>query len=496
MCGRPRTAARALIALLALVCASACTKEALEEKYQEGQIDLPDDLYAVTAVGPDNLWAAGYFGAIYRTNDGGKNWRKLDGHTTESIYDISFADDKHGWAVGRRGFVIRTEDGGDTWTQQTIPRQPAQHLFAVRAVDANTAWAVGDWGGRYYTADGGKTWEDRSFVLTPDSPSWKYLSEDELAKVAKGEKLYDDIFLNDVYFVDPQHGWMAGEYGYIFRTDDGGQTWERANIKGTVHFDDIVFPAGEKKVPKENWDKIFAAAEVLADKAYLKIQIEGMLTAEELKKAGDTSLADARADEIQKFLENEGINQDRIKIRNATPLDQEGVDMKAFAQTKIAPQPSVKVQVVETPFLFDVTFKDPDHGLITGLGGVALVSEDGGRNWEYLQTGSKQAMFGGAFGSGQNLVTVGEKGLRRFSDDGGKTWARLKDVGSTDEGVGRFPRDKHGYFRDVTCPTPDVCWMVGQAGNVLRSTDGGRDWYEMLPRAEQPDKAPASGTGE
>jgi photosystem II stability/assembly factor-like uncharacterized protein len=193
-----------------------------------------------------------------------------------------------------------------------------------------------------------------------------------------------------------------------------------------------------------------------------------MLTAEELKKAGDTSLADARADEIQKFLENEGINQDRIKIKNATPLDQEGVDMKAFAQTKLTAQPSVRVEVVETPFLFDVKFKDPDHGLITGLGGVALVSEDGGRNWEYLQTGSKQAMFAGAFGD-KHLIAVGEKGLRRVSTDGGQTWQRLGE-----EGIGRFPKDKHGYFRDVTCATPEICWMVGQAATLLRPTTAAR----------------------
>ena len=446
----------------------------------------------MTAVGPDKLWAAGYFGAIYRTSDGGKSWKKLDGHTDQSIYDISFADDKNGWAVGRRGFVIHTTDGGDTWTQQEIPRKPAQHLFAVRAVDANTAWAVGDWGGRYYTADGGKTWEDRSFTLTPESPSWKYLSEEELEKAAKGEKLYDDIFLNDVFFVDPQHGWMAGEYGYIFRTDDGGQTWERAHIKGTVHFDDIAFPVGERKVPKENWDKIFAAAEVLADKAYLKIQIEGMLTAEELKKAGDTSLADARADEIQKFLENEGINQDRIKIKNATPLDQEGVDMKAFAQTKIAAQPSVRVEVVETPFLFDVKFKDPDHGLITGLGGVALVSDDGGRNWDYLPTGSKQAMFCG------RVRRERPPDRRRREGPAPGQHRRRPDLEAPPPrarrtAIGRFPADKHGYFRDVTCATPQVCWMVGQGGNVLRSNDGGENWYEMLPKAEQ---IPATGTGE
>jgi photosystem II stability/assembly factor-like uncharacterized protein len=486
--GRMR-ATRALILLLAVAfVSSACSQEKYEEKFAEGQIDLPDDLYAVTAIGADHLWAAGYFGAIYRTADGGKNWRKLNGLTDQSIYDISFADEKNGWAVGRRGFVIHTTDSGDTWEQQTIPRKPAQHLFAVRAVDANTAWAVGDWGGRYYTADGGKTWEDRSFLVGRDHPSFKYLSEDELAAFERGDKIYDDIFLNDVYFADKDHGWMAGEYGFIFRTEDGGQTWERGRIKGTVHFDDISFPKGEKKVPKDRWDQIFKAAEVLAERPYLKVEIEGYLTADELHQRKDTFLTDERADEIQKFLENEGINQDRIKIKHPTPLDQEGVDMKAFAQTKVQAEPVVKIEVIETPFLFDVKFRDLDHGMITGLGGVALTSTDGGRNWEYLQTGSKQALFAAAFADSK-LIAVGEKGLRRVSLDGGKSWQKLGDEG----GYGRFPPEKHGYFRDLTCGTPSVCWMVGQGGNVLRSTDAGTSWYEVLPKPEQ---APATGAGE
>lgn len=463
-------------------------EESYEERYAEGEIDLPDDLYSVTAVGADHLWAAGYFGAIYRTTDAGKNWRKLDGMTDQSIYDIDFADEKSGWAVGRRGFVIHTTDGGDSWELQSIPRKPSQHLFAITAITPNTAWAVGDWGGRYYTSDAGKTWQDRSFLLTEDHPSFKYLSDDELDAFERGEKIYDDVFLNDVFFADDKRGWMVGEYGHIYRTEDGGENWDRGQIIGTVDFDEIVFPAGEKKVPKERWDQIFAATKILEQKPYLRIELEGLITAGELRARGDTFLADERADEIQKFLENEGINQDRIKIKNATPLDQEGVDMKAFAERKLSPVPALKIQVIETPFLFDVKFKDAENGLIAGLGGVLLRSADGGRTWTYLHSGSKQALFSGAFADA-NLIVVGEKGIRRISDDGGETFVRLGD----ETGKGRFPADKHGYFRDITCGTPSVCWMVGAGGNVLRSTDSGLSWFEILPVPEQ---IPATGAGE
>ena len=463
-------------------------EESYEEVYAEGEIDLPDDLYAVTAIGTDHLWAGGYFGAIYRTTDGGKSWRKLNGLTDQSIYDISFADEKNGWAVGRRGFVIHTTDGGDTWELQSISRKPPQHLFAVKAISPTTAWAVGDWGGRYYTNDGGKTWQDRSFLLTREHPSFKYLSDDELEAFERGEKLYDDIFLNDVFFIDDQHGWMAGEYGHTYWTVDGGETWNHGHITGTVKFDEVVFPVGEKKVPKDKWEQIFAATEILLDKPYLKIEIEGLMTAAELKARGDTFLADERADEIQKFLENEGINQDRIKIKNPTPLDQEGVDMNAFAQKKLSDQPSLRIEVIETPFLFDVKFKDPMNGLITGLGGVLLTTSDGGRTWNYLPSGSKQALFAGAFAE-NGLITVGEKGQRRLSRDGGQTWIKLGEEG-TDS---RFPAEKHGYFRDVACGTPSVCWMVGAGGNVIRSTDAGSNWFEVLPKPEQ---IPATGAGE
>jgi photosystem II stability/assembly factor-like uncharacterized protein len=463
-------------------------EESYDEVYAEGEIDRPDDLYAVSAIGTDHLWAAGYFGAIYRTTDAGKTWRKLNGLTDQSIYDISFADEKNGWAVGRRGFVIHTTDGGDTWELQSISRKPPQHLFAVKAISPTTAWAVGDWGGRYYTDDGGKTWQDRSFLLTRDHPSFKYLSDEELEAFERGDKLYDDIFLNDVFFIDDKNGWMAGEYGHTYWTEDGGETWNHGHIKGTVAFDEIVFPVGEKKVPKDKWEQIFAATEILLDKPYLKIQMEGLLTEAELKQRGDTFLADERADEIQKFLENEGINQDRIKIVNATPLDQEGVDMKAFAQKKLAAQPSLRIEVIETPFLFDVKFKDTQNGLITGLGGVVLTTSDGGRTWTYLPSDSKQALFAGAF-TESGLITVGEKGQRRLSRDGGQSWIKLGDG----ENGNRFPADKHGYFRDVTCGTPSVCWMVGAGGNVIRSTDAGENWFEMLPK---PEEIPAVGAGE
>ena len=112
----------------------ACQEHIFEDRHGPRDIVVADDLYAATAVGDSHLWAGGYFGAIYRTQDAGKSWEKLDSGTEKSIYDISFADENNGWAVGRRGMILHTSDAGETWQRQKSPRFPVRHIFSVHAV--------------------------------------------------------------------------------------------------------------------------------------------------------------------------------------------------------------------------------------------------------------------------------------------------------------------------------------------------------------------------
>jgi photosystem II stability/assembly factor-like uncharacterized protein len=39
--------------------------------------------------------------------------------------------------------------------------------------------------------------------------------------------------LNTVHFADTKHGWLAGEFGLILRTHDGGETWVRQRSGST-----------------------------------------------------------------------------------------------------------------------------------------------------------------------------------------------------------------------------------------------------------------------
>ena len=145
-----------LVAAVAIA-ATACHDYHFRERDYKGQIDIYDDLFAVSVPEADHVVATGYWGAIYVTRDGGKTWRKADSGTQKLIYDVSMADDQVGWAVGQLGLILRTEDGGETWKPQANSKQAeGVNLLSVVALDGSRAWATGDWGTRLHTADGGQ----------------------------------------------------------------------------------------------------------------------------------------------------------------------------------------------------------------------------------------------------------------------------------------------------------------------------------------------------
>jgi photosystem II stability/assembly factor-like uncharacterized protein len=135
----------------------------------------------------------------------------------------------------------------------------------------------------------------------------------------------------------------------------------------------------------------------------------------------------------------------------------------------------VTVRIAQNPYLFQVRFRDDDHGIITGLGGVVLVSDDGGATWRYGRSGVKQALYTMAPADGR-AIAVGEKGLVRVSTDDGLTWAPL--------GNG-FP-EIFTFMRDIGFdPSRKLGLIVGQRGLILRTRDAGATWAKVLPPTRQ-----------
>jgi photosystem II stability/assembly factor-like uncharacterized protein len=493
----PRTLLPILVPL-ALAGLVACHEIHFDPDRHTADIEIYDDLFAISVVSDDHAVAAGYWGSVYLTRDGGKTWSKSETGTQNLIYSLSMAESGRGWGVGQSGLILRTEDGGETWESQDNPkRDEGYHLFAVHAIDGNTAWAVGEWGSRMFTDDGGKTWQDFSLTISETHPQFVWLDPAAQEKVRTGEPVFEDVGLNDVFCLKPpsKRCWIAGEFGYIFFTENLGQTWERAEILGGAKIEAARFGHNELELP-EGYEAMLKGfiADILAED-HLKVSVTPVVSAAEVAEFGDLDacaadphdcdptplfeILEARATEVRTVVEASGLLSDRIRMRGSPPWDYEDfVDddpefLNRYVAERTAEHPGVEVEVEQTPYLYTIRF-DSDLGLISGLGGLILRSGDAGRSWSYGETGRKQALFAVDVGATQ-AVAIGEKGFVVTSQDGGQSWTTPRRG---------FP-SIFTYMRGLAFgPDRVTGYIVGQTGMVLRSADGGRTWEQILPPPE------------
>jgi photosystem II stability/assembly factor-like uncharacterized protein len=186
----------------------------------DGENRLPvqyrDKPFALTFASEADIWIVGDFGLMLHSPDGGGSWERIDAGTTRALYDVSFADAEHGWVVGASGTILATADGGQTWTVQESGT--TEDLLAVQFLDASHGFAAGLFATALATTDGGATWEDIMLVEgSVAEADWEQLET----------QVFESPLLNDVFFIDDRTGWIAGEYGVVFATEDGGETWDR-----------------------------------------------------------------------------------------------------------------------------------------------------------------------------------------------------------------------------------------------------------------------------
>jgi len=232
-------------------------------------------------------------GGLWKTTDGGNTWDPVtDGKiTSASIGALGICDADPdvvyigGGETELRGNVqqgdgvYKTTDGGDTWTHMGLAETQNIARIRVHPTDCNTAWAAG-FGvhsaenperGIYKTTDGGETWDlvlhrdERTggvdLSVHPTNPdivyaglweawrkSWGMSSGGPgsgLFRSTDGGDTWTEITRNpglpqtgligkvgiSVSPVDENRVYaiVENDEGGVFRSDDGGDTWERVN---------------------------------------------------------------------------------------------------------------------------------------------------------------------------------------------------------------------------------------------------------------------------
>ncbi len=118
-------------------------------------------------------------------------------------------------AVGERGHILVSDDQGRSWRQ--VPSPTRATLTGVFFADPRNGWAVGHLGTILRTIDAGESWQPLAAGLDRES------------------------VLLDVLFLNAAEGFAVGAYGLCLRTTDGGATWTRLEPQtDQFHFNQIV----------------------------------------------------------------------------------------------------------------------------------------------------------------------------------------------------------------------------------------------------------------
>lgn len=222
-------------------------------------------LRSVTFVSPDQGWAAGDFGVILSTTDGGANWESQDSGTNAHLESIAMFNRQRGVAIGglyephtRMGHGIArwTSDGGKTWQpSESIGMPPLRNLL----IGPNgRCIAGGDWSWTHMTSlfgseDGGRTWDP---ILTPSPDPVIGLAgsvQDYLALTDRGELIRFVGNERGQTTLPPGSGRtsvtasgdlrLVGGFGSAWLSTDGGSTWRKLTVgkggttweKATLH---------------------------------------------------------------------------------------------------------------------------------------------------------------------------------------------------------------------------------------------------------------------
>lgn len=170
------------------------------------------------------LVSAGQRGHILYSDDRGRSWRQADVPVSADLVSVHFPTTMQGWAVGHDGSVLHSTDGGATWALQFDGRRAVRRMVDYyKSFDAS-GWTAQDL--ERLNADIAQFVEDG-----PDKP-----------------------FL-DVWFEDEKVGFIVGAFNLIFRTEDGGVTWQpwydRTENPRGLHLYAIRAVAGELMVVGE-----------------------------------------------------------------------------------------------------------------------------------------------------------------------------------------------------------------------------------------------------
>ncbi|WP_422657698.1 WD40/YVTN/BNR-like repeat-containing protein [Paenibacillus sp. EC2-1] len=194
------------------------------------QMNLQGTVKQIFALNDKEAWAVTEELELYRTQDGGKEWRKIGKAPMEGFLHFTSSD------TGFIGHAL-TQDGGQTWTELNAPDGTVGEVYFH---DKSIGWAVSQSNDHSFqlmrTTDGGATWRKTASKETTDP-----LGDVVIRSMGKQDAWMEVI-----------GGSGMNQTAYsLFHTSDGGNSWTTVVANSTAGGGPAPgYPKGDSDAPK------------------------------------------------------------------------------------------------------------------------------------------------------------------------------------------------------------------------------------------------------
>jgi len=270
--------------------------------------------------------------------------------------------------------------------------------------------------------------------------------------------------LTDVAFADADHGWAVGynnvtNNAIVLRTTDAGAHWLNTSL-----------PAW--------WAYQFGAVKALDTQKAWAVGSEGWPDSLiEKTTTGGASWKDQASKTLQYLNAVDFINDQEGWVAGTDNTLLHTTDAGAHWTTFGTPDITGTFAGED---YWGVEFTDAQHGWIVGGSsvkeqGFLYQTSDAGANWTLISQSTGRVIYsvcvpGG--GSDYGYAVAGDavtgNGLALYATGGGQNWA----VSS--------PTTPNHWLCDVTATGGETAWLVGEKGKVMRTTDHGQTWADVV----------------